>query len=213
LLATLEAVVRLRDVRTGKEVRSFKETKAGWPGRLFFTADGKTLFVAGLHVVGLDVASGKELFSWRLPPLKSSSVTIAVGGQPVKEEDRAWWRALAISPDGTMAACILYGGHYGGPAVEDRMVLCDAKSGKVSRRWNDSGKPSRWLEQIVFSPDGKLLASSDGDTIHLWEVATGKEVRTFQGHRGEIESLAFSGNGRRLASSSTDSTVLLWDLP
>ncbi|HEV3237570.1 MAG TPA: WD40 repeat domain-containing protein, partial [Gemmataceae bacterium] len=41
---------------------------------------------------------------------------------------------------------------------------------------------------------------------------TGKELRTFGGHRGEIRSLAFSQDGRRLASSSNDSTVVVWDL-
>src|SRR5262249_6314381 len=74
------------------------------------------------------------------------------------------------------------------------------------------GKPSRWLETLAFSQDGRLLASSDGHIVHLWEVVTAQEVRTYEGHRGEVESLAFSANGRRLASASSDSTVLIWDL-
>jgi hypothetical protein len=65
---------------------------------------------------------------------------------------------------------------------------------------------------LAFSADGRLLASSDNYVVRVWEVATGKEVRVFRGHQNEIENLAFSGNGRRLASSSHDSTVLVWDL-
>src|SRR5262249_49277970 len=72
-LPAKETVVRIWDVRSGKEVRSFKETKAGWPGRLFFAADGRTLFVAGKLVVGYEADTGKELFSWRMKPLPSNS--------------------------------------------------------------------------------------------------------------------------------------------
>jgi hypothetical protein len=91
-------------------------------------------------------------------------------------------------------------------------VLYDAKTGTVLRRWGDSGKASRMGEQLAFSLDGRLLATTDEYTTHLWEVATGKEVRYFRGHRGEIRSLAFSANGRLLATGSADSTVLLWNL-
>ena len=65
---------------------------------------------------------------------------------------------------------------------------------------------------MAFSPDGRLLATSDGELVHLWEVATGAEVRAFKGHRDEVESLAFSANSRRLGSGSRDSTVLLWNV-
>src|SRR5262249_1255747 len=72
LLATCywgkEPVVCLRDLHTGKELRSFKKPKANWVRQLFFMADGKTLLMAGARTVGLDIASGKELFSWRIQP-------------------------------------------------------------------------------------------------------------------------------------------------
>src|SRR5262249_35860417 len=72
-LSGKESVVRIWNVQTGKEVRAFPETKAGWPGRLFFMPDGRTLVVAGKRVVGFDVASGKEKFSWRPEPSKNNS--------------------------------------------------------------------------------------------------------------------------------------------
>jgi RNA polymerase sigma factor (sigma-70 family) len=209
-----ETVIRLWAVRSGQEVRSFPESKAGWPGKLSFSANGQTLFVAGKYTVGYDVATGKELFSWRLKPLPiNSGAREIVGGRPVTDDDRLAWRALTVSPDGTTAACILAGGDFREPRVPDRIVLCEARTGKVIRRWSDSGQASRWWEQLAFSRDGRLLTSSDGKVVHVWEVATGKEVCTFRGHRGEVQSLAFSANGRRLASASTDSTVLIWDLP
>jgi RNA polymerase sigma factor (sigma-70 family) len=209
-------VVRLWDVRSGKEVRSFPEAKAGWPGLLFFAADGQTLSVAGPRTVGIDVGRGKELFSWRLePPMAGPGQHItktSADGRPADETDRLAWRTLAVSPDGAQVACILSGDHLGDGRVEDRILLCEARTGRVLRRWSDSGKPSRFGEQITFSPDSRLLASSDGDAVHVWEVATGKEVRTLQGHRGEIRFLAFGAKAERLATASTDSTVLIWDL-
>ena len=47
--------------------------------------------------------------------------------------------------------------------------------------------------------------------VRLWDVASGKELRHFGGHKGTIRSLAFSGDGRRLLSSDQDG-VRLWDV-
>src|SRR5262249_1079354 len=130
-----EAIVRLWDVGTGKEIRSFPETKAGEYAQLFFTADGKTLFVVGQRVVGFDVATGKEQFSWRMEPLPNKSgVMIGGGGRAMREEDRVAWRTLSIWPDGDLAACVLSGGLISRERVENRIALCDAKTGKVIRR-------------------------------------------------------------------------------
>jgi WD40 repeat protein len=67
---------------------------------------------------------------------------------------------------------------------------------------------------MEFSPDSKLLAwaSWDDPYVHILDLHTRKEVRALSGHRGLILSLAFSRNGRKLVSSSTDGTSLVWDL-
>jgi hypothetical protein len=48
--------------------------------------------------------------------------------------------------------------------------------------------------------------------VHLWEVASGTKRCTFEGHRGLVRTLSFSPDGALLASGSSDTTILLWDL-
>ena len=72
---------------------------------------------------------------------------------------------------------------------------------------------STTLATLAFSDDGKLLASGGYDSaIKLWEVSTGRQLRTLMGHSAEIFSVAFSRNGKMLASASYDNTIKLWDL-
>jgi WD40 repeat protein len=64
---------------------------------------------------------------------------------------------------------------------------------------------------IVFSPDGKTLASAGVDgTIKLWELSTGKELCTLTGHSGVIYSIAFSPDGKTIVSGSHDKTIKVW---
>jgi WD40 repeat protein len=66
---------------------------------------------------------------------------------------------------------------------------------------------------FAFSPDGKWLAGRDagGKYVVLWDAHTFIPVHRWEGHTGEINTIAFDRAGGRLVSASSDRTVRLWD--
>src|SRR5437660_205402 len=80
--------------------------------------------------------------------------------------------------------------------------------------------PDRTMITVALSANGKLLAVSrqDGTTVQLWDVTTGKE-QTLTGHAFSVTALAFSPDGKTLASATgswlpdgAPGEIKLWDV-
>jgi WD40 repeat protein len=78
--------------------------------------------------------------------------------------------------------------------------VVEAATGRLL--WSAVHDPDQGVRQVAFSPDGRLLASCGGDSVKLWDVKKGNEVRVLEGHIGRVGGLAFSPDGRLLASAA-----------
>lgn len=83
-------------------------------------------------------------------------------------------------------------------------------------RWRHGGR----LLCVVFHPKGKTIVSTSEDqTVRIWDISNGNELRRLEGYRGCVRSIAFDPKGERLAAVAVDSPLgkiargqlLLWE--
>ncbi|MCG9131651.1 WD40 repeat domain-containing protein [Candidatus Poribacteria bacterium] len=173
-------------------------------GKQFATTDGSSIFL-------WDVTSGEQLGS---PSVDSTFVALYKGDmRQIQKQMRSphkpskYLHSITFSPCGTLLA----GGLYGGIHLWDAATL-EPHMGMILP------ETCSHIGVVVFSPCGRYLASgswwnkTDKVSVRLWDVATGENIHTFWGHTSDVQNLAFSKDSERLASSSYDGTVLLWDM-
>lgn len=78
--------------------------------------------------------------------------------------------------------------------------------------WAISAHLPDQFHAVTWSPDGRLIATGSSDCcVRVWDAASGKLLRTLEGHTAAVESVSFSPDGKVLASGAHDSSVRLWD--
>jgi RNA polymerase sigma factor (sigma-70 family) len=132
-------------------------------------------------------------------------------------EVERWLNSICFSPDGSAIAGTVWRREDGKQVYE--VKLWDPQTGKEKATL--AGANHR-LHRIAFSPDGKLLAAcsavitplgqTTGGEVYLWEIKTGDLLWQKEEHKDQLNGIAFSPDGKTLASGGHDRKILLWDV-
>jgi WD40 repeat protein/serine/threonine protein kinase len=184
--------VELWDRETGRRRLALPGTEHHiWS--LAFSPDGTKLAVGGRsvpsgrpQVLVCNAKTGEGLWSKQEPALPQAM-------------------SLAFSPDGKSLAAGF--GEYSGFGAH-RVKLYDVATGKETAAF---AGPSGGVNRLAFHHDGRHLAVAGSRVVVVWDVVARTKVHELWGHANWVYGVAFSPNGKWLATGGWDRTIKLWD--
>jgi serine/threonine protein kinase len=219
-----QGVVIVWDVATGLERVTLRDSEHAWEGCVAFSPDGKTL-ATGMWEGSIKL---REVGTWREKTILRSDLgairslafspdgtMLAAGGMHAPGLVKLWnlntgqeratleghaepVLSLAFSPDSQKLATASHWGDF-----KVKLWNLTMERPRLAREWEAVGP-------VAFFPDGKSLAAVNGNTVKIWDVATGEERGSNQGSYG-VNFIDISPDGKTLALGSEDRTLRVFD--
>jgi WD40 repeat protein/tRNA A-37 threonylcarbamoyl transferase component Bud32 len=178
-----DGIARLWDVPDGRLRREFTGHAQNIEG-VAFAPDGKS-FVTG--------SFDRTARIWDVAGAREPVV--------IKASERCV-KAIAITSDGAIVATADDG---------ETVALSDAKTGRTRASFPHQDTQARG---VCFTPDDQCVISCDDQGyVHAWLCGLRTRRLRFKAHEDRVWSVAFSPNGRRLVTTSSDRTAVVWDWP
>ncbi len=226
--ASLDRIVKIWDAVSCQLLHQLKG-HTGVVMCVAFSPDGKVLVSAsGASDDGTvriwDVKTGKRLKVWRPARTGVSTPVVFIGNEDLitngdDETIKVWniktgeevnsaccidnIRDMSASADGSSLVAVNYKSH---------VQLWETDQWRLVR----SFAPPKNVLSVAVSPGGRVVAtaSTADNIIRIWSAESGKEIRKLKGHKGDIEDIQFTNDGRMLVSLGgyEDYTIRIWEV-
>ncbi|HEV2829992.1 MAG TPA: caspase family protein [Pyrinomonadaceae bacterium] len=233
-LATTQNQIKIWEVKSGRELRTL--SSGAGATEVGFGPDGRVLVTLGVmgEISLWDTASGSKLGDFTSSPMAglmqmmngiggmspdqlrkmkpgkpgsmpqmpdmtamSDMITNMMGSMSAGTMGRSV-TSMSFSPDGRILA-------IGGVESKSNLDLAAMMNPAAQKQKKNSKPPD--ADEIMKSMKIEAVGQ-----VTLWDVASGQQIGAFKGHGKGVTHVAFSRDGRLLASSSSDNTIRIWDV-
>jgi WD40 repeat protein/uncharacterized caspase-like protein len=202
---------------------------SGFVSAVKFAPNGHWLVSAGApgEIKLWDVASGRLLRTLKQDETLIYGIAVSPDSRQIVSSTSKYLKFWNAATGELQRTIPLKAGHSVAYSLDGRDIFVvdgdvvrsfDVESGAVKKTFKSpvvKKRPSGFYS-MTLSADGRLLAAGDIDTcvcsITVWDIQSGRVVTTISAHSDIVSALAFSPDGRSIASGSGDKTAKIWDV-